>query len=1214
VVSDLIVVHSISNLFDVKTTRPADFMIGLSAPVIASTHQGSSGAIDYRICTDGSKVTRISFSTQQPGTIDLSKIVMRVKGDPSGSNPDHYGKFYSSDKQINGNTLVWTYTHPACLVNTGASNYRDDHFQILLNGTVLYEYRVRFITPPVVMVHGLWGEPSTFNAMDTYLKQHYLSQDALPSQYSSLPLENLLTARVNYHVINRAGADLKTNSPQLRITIDHLLNTLATHGIQCGKVDLVAHSMGGLVSRQYLVENSTAQVRKLITINTPHSGSQAANYLLSDAVFIKKFIAPILDVEMGPIDGGAVHDLKVGSSSNGVGKLNRASNLSKQMVPSHSIYSERLMEYPDDFWASNYLYTAVFGSSSSASISGADETLLWNILDAAHLKATQILQMRLFKKLGMHIQLASYMSSCLNQSHAIFTEDLFGGADDDLIVPVISQKGGLTQGRTYFVNNQKHIGSPANTLIMSHVRDVLRENPNNANVFENGFQPVSLSYDLKNDLAKDTLPSLDSVRIISPINDTLIPPGDSMQVIVVGSPGVLQIGLLSGNDGAGYNFQQSFMDTAVFNVIIGTGYPEGFSVIALGKDSLDKIVYDSIWIRTGYTPSVDSLLIIPEAIMLLTGQAGAYRVKGFFHDSLILDITKSDSLSAWVTDTTIAFYKKDGTLQALQAGNAQLFVAYQGDTVSAEVVVKPDYIVLTGDSAFCEGEPGTEIRILHAREGTAYQLFRNDTMAGPALFSQGDTLSFGIIDIPGRYSVHSLDTMTLYENRSSNQINLRSYAYPQPHLGSDTMIYLGDTLTMDVDCSGCQYLWSDGTVRSSFRVDSTGTYWVNVSRPGGCSGSDTLLVKTVRTGGPLYGSLIYGNVPQSPLQNTVVNLVGDNGFSYRATTDTAGHFLLNILAEGRYLIDIEQPGAWDGVEASDVLGMMYHFVDSMSLSGIYRKAGDVNRSEHVNAVDALMVTRRTQGLVDTFPIGDWVTDSLRVSVLGGQPVNLDIQMLWSGDVDASWDPEAVPGFSCGDSLLDTRDSQKYGTVQIGTQCWMRENLNLGKMVNSVSTGSSHTDVSDNGMIEKYCYYNDPVNCAIYGGLYDWNEMMGYVDTPGTQGICPAGWHIPNDSEWSTLEIQLGGSVVAGGALKETDTQHWYSPNSGATNSYGFTGLGSGLRYSQGIFSNMGYYANFWTSTAYFTTGLGRYLSYNSASVTAFLGDKSLGCSVRCMKD
>ena len=124
---------------------------------------------------------------------------------------------------------------------------------------------------------------------------------------------------------------------------------------------------------------------------------------------------------------------------------------------------------------------------------------------------------------------------------------------------------------------------------------------------------------------------------------------------------------------------------------------------------------------------------------------------------------------------------------------------------------------------------------------------------------------------------------------------------------------------------------------------------------------------------------------------------------------------------------------------------------------------------------------------------------------------------------------------------------------------MAENLNIG------TTISGATDMANNSIIEKYCNENNTANCDTYGGLYQWNEMMEYSTTPGVQGICPTGWHLPTDAEWTVLTSYLGGESIAGGKMKTTGTIEagtglWYAPNNGATNSSGFSALPGGYRY------------------------------------------------------
>jgi len=200
---------------------------------------------------------------------------------------------------------------------------------------------------------------------------------------------------------------------------------------------------------------------------------------------------------------------------------------------------------------------------------------------------------------------------------------------------------------------------------------------------------------------------------------------------------------------------------------------------------------------------------------------------------------------------------------------------------------------------------------------------------------------------------------------------------------------------------------------------------------------------------------------------------------------------------------------------------------------------------------------------------------------------------------------------CGQSFSDPRDGKVYTTVQIGTQCWMAQNLNIGTRIDG-SVEQTNNDPTP--IIEKYCYEDNEANCDVYGGLYQWNEMMQYSTTPGIQGICPTGWHLPTDAEWTTLTTYLGGESVAGGAMKETGFTHWIDPNTGATNSSGFTGLPAAHRDPDGLFYFLGYNNILWSSTEYNGSDAGTLsLDYGYNFVGRNYYIKSYGFSVRCVK-
>ena len=198
---------------------------------------------------------------------------------------------------------------------------------------------------------------------------------------------------------------------------------------------------------------------------------------------------------------------------------------------------------------------------------------------------------------------------------------------------------------------------------------------------------------------------------------------------------------------------------------------------------------------------------------------------------------------------------------------------------------------------------------------------------------------------------------------------------------------------------------------------------------------------------------------------------------------------------------------------------------------------------------------------------------------------------------------------CPGTPTITYEGNVYNTVLIGSQCWLKENLNVGTMINC------NEDMTDNGIIEKYCYNNTHANCDTYGGLYQWNEMMQYTTTPGVQGICPTGWHIPSDAELTLLTDFLGGESVAGGKMKEVGTTHWNSPNTGATNDSGFTALPGGCRGGYGLFFYLGSYGTFWSSTKSFTLfAWCRLLYCDYTNVDRNTSSKFSGFSVRCVQD
>lgn len=197
------------------------------------------------------------------------------------------------------------------------------------------------------------------------------------------------------------------------------------------------------------------------------------------------------------------------------------------------------------------------------------------------------------------------------------------------------------------------------------------------------------------------------------------------------------------------------------------------------------------------------------------------------------------------------------------------------------------------------------------------------------------------------------------------------------------------------------------------------------------------------------------------------------------------------------------------------------------------------------------------------------------------------------------------------TVTDT-EGNIYKTISIGTQTWMAENLktikyNDGTAIPLVTDGAAWAALSTPG----YCWYNNDAATykATYGALYNWY-------TVNTGKLCPTGWHVPSDSEWTILTTYLGGESVAGGKLKETGTSHWHNPNTSATNETGFTALPGGFRNLDGsFFYNVGDYGRWWSSSESSTTyAWDRGMQYDNSNVWGFNNIKQYGFSVRCLRD
>jgi uncharacterized protein (TIGR02145 family) len=199
-------------------------------------------------------------------------------------------------------------------------------------------------------------------------------------------------------------------------------------------------------------------------------------------------------------------------------------------------------------------------------------------------------------------------------------------------------------------------------------------------------------------------------------------------------------------------------------------------------------------------------------------------------------------------------------------------------------------------------------------------------------------------------------------------------------------------------------------------------------------------------------------------------------------------------------------------------------------------------------------------------------------------------LFWMG---CEKDPTTIQDNGACSTITDSRDGETYSVVKIGNQCWMAENLRYN------ASGS----------------WLNPSNPSItYGRLYDWATVMNgsgasSSSPSGVEGICPSGWHLPSDAEWTTLTTAIGGTET-GTAMKSTTG--WSTGAS--TNTSGFNAFPAGP-YDSGSFGNWGDYTSFWSSTEDSSTvAWYRSLDYGGTGVYRSSSNKANGFSCRCIKD
>ena len=373
-----------------------------------------------------------------------------------------------------------------------------------------------------------------------------------------------------------------------------------------------------------------------------------------------------------------------------------------------------------------------------------------------------------------------------------------------------------------------------------------------------------------------------------------------------------------------------------------------------------------------------------------------------------------------------------------------------------------------------------------------------------------------------------------------------------------------------------------------------------------------------------FFALLFGDSSENYLIFTKVNknsvIVCNNSFCqykrfqkrvrFFSMTAFAGILICTIITSG--ILYFMMPGkdfikaatySWnqsDWITGADIAAVATHSLNQTGWQKFYSKDDNVN----VGTAGEVKLTSTSSTIVDTddadFNAGTQSTDLVASGDFYVNGGNLYLKKAGGGSCTVI--EECASDVCASGTCLSSAD-----LVTIGTQTWMKYNLNVGTKI----AGASNQ--TNNATLEKYCYNDNEAYCDTDGGLYQWDEAMGYVTTAGAQGICPSGTHIPTDAEQHTLDDYL-----ATGACDPARNNVWSCDPAGTAlkvgGSSGFAGILVGQRMTDGTFLNRGSYVYLWSSMESGSSVWNRVLLSDYPTVLRSIFSKAFGFSVRCLKD
>jgi pimeloyl-ACP methyl ester carboxylesterase len=583
--------------------------------------------IPLKICADGSQATEIIFINNT----SVSNNNIRFKLSSQSGNGNLYGDFPEPD--VYANSVTVKFNHPDYLNNTDANQYYKSDTIIIYDytdSTVLFTMPIHIYRAPVMMVHGLWGSSNSFSDLDNFLQ-------VTPYNYPEK-----LTKKVDYK--NSFDVSFEENMTVIPNNITRFIIKLRLAKFSSGKVNLICHSMGGILTRKYIQSDyfTTRQnINKLITINTPHSGSPLGNLLFEDSegswinianIAVKKKID-----NNARVNRGAVEDLAIGSIA--MGHLNDT-NLNNNTVHSHTI-------------------TTKLTDNNKNPI------------------------LRVYKLM------AFYHSLELDP----FIYNFFDYDTSDGIVSSKSQKGGLLGNASSEDHlDAAHIGAQNKQLVMESVNELL-DKPTNSSSFTYDFNPEEIEPHYRSATSSRVINSSitdGDIIINTPIEDDFFNPGQTVSVNVTSQNEISTIMFT----GISNSFEDNqFMESVTnqnftFNYTIPLSAYDKVTLLAVGFNEQHEIIdYHDISINLNNNSSIDSIEFYENELIIVNNYVSSVGIKATRSNGVVQDITNDPNITYQVSDINIAEHYLGNYIKGNEVGTTTLTATFEGLNISQPIIV-----------------------------------------------------------------------------------------------------------------------------------------------------------------------------------------------------------------------------------------------------------------------------------------------------------------------------------------------------------------------------------------------------------------------------------------------------------------------------------------------------------------------------------------------